>query len=62
MDLSATELLSAIADINDRIQQNLNENPSVFRDIKHRFLVVILNRTKQVYENKTRQQLQEDID
>ena len=59
MDLSASELLYAIADINDKIRQNLNENPSVLRDIKHRFLVVILNRTKQVYENKIRQQLEE---
>ena len=59
MDLSASELLSLIADINDKIRQNLNENPSVLRDIKYRFLVVILNRTKQVYENKIRQQLEE---
>ena len=59
MDLSASELLSAIADINDKIRENLNENPSVFRDIKHRFLIVILNRTKQAYQNKIRQQLEE---
>ena len=59
MDLSASELLYAIADINDKIRQNLNENPSVLRDIKHRFLVVILNRIKQAYQNKIRQQLEE---
>ena len=59
MDLSANELLSAIADINEKIRQNINENPSAIRDIKHRFLVVILNRTKQAYENKIRQQLEE---
>ena len=57
--MSATELLSAIADIKDKIRQNLNENPSVLRDIKHRFLVVILNRTKQAYQNKITQQLQD---
>ena len=57
--MSATELLSAIADINDKIRQNLNKNHSQLRDIKHRFLVVILNRTKQSYENKIRQQLEE---
>ena len=57
--MSATELLSAIADINDKIRQNLNKNHSQLRDIKHRFLVVILNRTKQAYENKIRQHLEE---
>ena len=59
MDLSANELLAAIADINEKIRQNINENPSAIRDIKHPFVVVILNRTKQAYENKIRQQLEE---
>ena len=58
MDLSANELLSAMADINEKIRQNLNEDPSILRDIKHRFLVIILNRMKQAYQNKIRQQLQ----
>ena len=59
MDLSTNELLLAIADINEKIRQNLNGNPSIFHDIKHRFLIVILNRTKQAYQNKIRQQLEE---
>ena len=59
MDLSANELLLAIADINQMIRQNLSDNPSILRDIKHRFLIVILNRTKQAYQNKIRQQLQD---
>ena len=49
MDLSASELLSAITDNNDKIRENLNENPSVSRDIKHRFLILISNKTKQAY-------------
>ena len=58
MDLSANELLSAMADINEKIRQNLNEDPSILRDIKHRFLVIILNRMKQAYQNKIGQQIQ----
>ena len=52
--MSTTELLSAIADINEKIRQNLNDNPSILRDIKHRFLIVILNRMKVDYANKIR--------
>ena len=58
MDLSTNELLLAIADINQKIQQNLNNDPSILRDIKHRFLVIILNRMKQTYQNKIGQQIQ----
>ena len=58
MDLSTHELLLAIADINQKIQQNLNNDPSILRDIKHRFLVIILNRMKQAYQNKIGQQIQ----
>ena len=58
MDLSTNELLLAIADINLKIQQNLNNDPSILRDIKHRFLVIILNRMKQAYQNKIGQQIQ----
>ena len=58
MDLSANELLSAIADINEKIRQNLNEDPSILRDIKHRFLIIILNRMKQAYQSKIGQQIQ----
>ena len=58
MDLSTNELLLAIADINQKIQQNLNNDPSILRDIKHRFLVIILNRMKQAYQNKIGQQIQ----
>ena len=58
MDLSTDELLLAIADINQKIRQNLNDDPSIFRDIKHRFLTIILNRMKQAYQSKIRQQIQ----
>ena len=58
MDLSTNELLLAIADINQKIQQNLNNDPSILRDIKHRFLVIILNRMKQAYQSKIGQQIQ----
>ena len=58
MDLSANELLLAIADINQKIRQNLNEDPSILRDIKHRFLIIILNRMKQAYQSKIGQQIQ----
>ena len=58
MDLSTNELLLAIADINQKIRQNLNDDPSILRDIKHRFLVIILNRMKQAYQNKIGQQIQ----
>ena len=58
MDLSANELLSAMADINEKIRQNLNEDPSILRDIKHRFLIIILNRMKQAYQSKIGQQIQ----
>ena len=58
MDLSINELLLAIADINQKIQQNLNNDPSILGDIKHRFLVIILNRMKQAYQNKIGQQIQ----
>ena len=58
MDLSTNELLLAIADINLKIQQNLNNDPSILRDIKHRFLVIIRNRMIQAYESKIRQQIQ----
>ena len=57
MDMSANELLSAIADIEEKIRLNRTENYSQLRDIKYRFLVVILNRTKEAYENKIRLQL-----
>ena len=40
MDLSTSELLLAIADINEKIRQNLNDNPSILRDIK---MVMSLN-------------------
>ena len=58
MDLSTNELLLAIADINLKIQQNLNNDPSILRDIKHRFLVIIRNRMIQAYQSKIRQQIQ----
>ena len=58
MDLSTNELLLAITDINQKIQQNLNNDPSILRDIKHRFLVIILNRMKQANQNKIGQQIQ----
>ena len=58
MDLSTNELLLAIADINQKIQQNLNNDPSILRDIKHRFLIIILNRMKQAYQSKIGQQIQ----
>ena len=58
MDLSVNELLSAIADINEKIRQNLSDNPSILRDIKHRFLIIILNRMKQAYQSKIGQQIQ----
>ena len=58
MDLSTNELLLAIADINQKIRQNLNDDPSILRDIKHRFLITILNRMKQAYQSKIGQQIQ----
>ena len=58
MDLSVNELLSAIADINEKIRQNLSDNPSILRDIKHRFLIIILNRMKHAYQSKIGQQIQ----
>ena len=58
MDLSTNELLLAIADINQKIRQNLNDDPSILRDIKHRFLIIILNRMKQAYQSKIGQQIQ----
>ena len=58
MDLSTNELLLAIADINQKIRQNLNDDPSILRDIKHRFLVIIRNRMKQAYQSKIGQQIQ----
>ena len=58
MDLSTNELLLAIADINQKIQQILNNDPSILRDIKHRFLVIIRNRMIQAYQSKIRQQIQ----
>ena len=58
MDLSTNELLLAIADINQKIQQNLNNDPSILRDIKHRFLVIIRNRMIQAYQSNIRQQIQ----
>ena len=58
MDLSANELFLAIADINQKIRQNLNDDPSILRDIKHRFLIIILNRMKQAYQSKIGQQIQ----
>ena len=58
MDLSTNELLLAIADINQKIRQNLNDDPSILRDIKHRFLIIILNRMKQANQSKIGQQIQ----
>ena len=58
MDLSTNELLLANADINQKIRQNLNDDPSILRDIKHRFLIIILNRMKQAYQSKIGQQIQ----
>ena len=58
MDLSTNELLLAIADINQKIQQNLNNDPSILRDIKHRFLVIIRSRMIQAYQSKIGQQIQ----